>query len=141
MNDVKQRAIDTMDELHQTIEYCQYSTVMDGLLDIEPLQERDEALEELWSQFSDVPMNPETERTKFARGGRESQRITQEGSGRQGAALRGGFRFDLAKRDAGGDRTWDNCYWPAPERDSGRVDPCVGGARKKYEVCTCSERA
>ena len=62
MNDVKQRAIDTMDELHQTIEYCQYSTVMDGLLDIEPLQERDEALEELWAQFSDVPMNPETER-------------------------------------------------------------------------------
>lgn len=79
--------------------------------------------------------------TKFARGGRESQRITQEGSGIQGAALRGGFRFDLTKRDAGGDRTWDNCYWPAPERDSGRVDPCVGGARKKYEVCTCSERA
>ena len=63
MNDVKQRAIDTMDELHQTIEYCQYSTVMDGLLDIEPLQERDEALEELWAQFSDVPMNPETERS------------------------------------------------------------------------------
>ena len=62
MNDVKQRAIDAMDELHQTIAYSQYSTVMDGLLDIEPLQERDEALEELWAQFSDVPMNPEAER-------------------------------------------------------------------------------
>lgn len=29
---------------------------------MEPLQERDAALEKLWKQFADVPMNPETEK-------------------------------------------------------------------------------
>ena len=61
MNDVKRQAIDTMDELHRTIPYEDYCTVMDGLQDIETLQDRDEDLEELWASFADVPMNPETE--------------------------------------------------------------------------------
>lgn len=61
MNDVKRQAIDTMDELHRTIPYEDYCTVMDGLQDIETLRDRDEDLEELWASFADVPMNPETE--------------------------------------------------------------------------------
>lgn len=61
MNDVKRQAIDTMNELHSTIPYSDYCTVMDGLQDIETLRDRDEELEELWAQFGDIPMNPETE--------------------------------------------------------------------------------
>lgn len=60
MNDVKRQAIDTMDELHRTIPYEDYCTVMDGLQDIETLRDRDEDLEELWASLADVPMNPET---------------------------------------------------------------------------------
>ena len=61
MNDVKRRAIDTMNELHRTIPYNDYCTVMDGLQDIEALRDRDEELEEMWRRFGDVPMDPETE--------------------------------------------------------------------------------
>ena len=61
MNEAKKQAIDTMNELHRTIPYSDYCTVMDGLQDIETLRDRDEELEELWAQFGDIPMNPETE--------------------------------------------------------------------------------
>ena len=61
MNDVKRRAIDTMNELNRTIPYNDYCTVMDGLQDIEALRDRDEELEEMWRRFGDVPMDPETE--------------------------------------------------------------------------------
>ena len=61
MNDVKRQAIDTMNELHRTIPYNDYCTVMDGLQDIEALRDRDEELEEMWRRFGDVPMDPETE--------------------------------------------------------------------------------
>lgn len=61
MNEVKQQAIDTMNKLHRTIPYSDYCTVMEGLQNIETLRDRDEELEELWSRFGDVPMNPETE--------------------------------------------------------------------------------
>lgn len=61
MNDVKRQAIDTMNEFHRTIPYNDYCTVMDGLQDIETLRDRDEELEELWRQFGDIPMDPETE--------------------------------------------------------------------------------
>ena len=61
MNEVKQQAIDTMNKLHRTIPYSDYCTVMEGLQDIETLRDCDEELEELWSRFGDVPMNPETE--------------------------------------------------------------------------------
>ena len=44
------------------IDYNDYSAIMDGLEEIETLRERDETLEELWAQFADVPMDPETER-------------------------------------------------------------------------------
>ena len=45
MNEVKRQAIGTMDELHQTIPYCSYCAVMDGLQEIETLRDRDEELE------------------------------------------------------------------------------------------------
>ena len=61
MNDVKHEAIKVLNELHSTIPYSDYCTIMDGLYDIEPLLDRDEVLEELWEQFGDIPMNPETE--------------------------------------------------------------------------------
>ena len=55
MNEVKRQAIETMDELHQTIPYCSYCAVMDGLQEIETLRDRDEELEKLWAEFGDVP--------------------------------------------------------------------------------------
>ena len=61
MNEVKRQAIDTMNELHRTIPYSDYCTVMEGLQDIESLRDRDEELEELWGRFGDVPMDPDTE--------------------------------------------------------------------------------
>lgn len=62
MTDTKEQAIAVMNELHKTIPYNDYVTVMDGLQEIGPLLDRDEELEELWAQFGDLPMNPETER-------------------------------------------------------------------------------
>lgn len=61
MDNVKELAIDTMNELHRTIPYDDYCTVMDGLQDIETLRDRDEELGEMWASFADVPMNSETE--------------------------------------------------------------------------------
>lgn len=61
MNNVKQQAIEAMNELHQTVPHDAYCTVMDGLQEIDTLQDRDEELEALWDQFADIPMNPETE--------------------------------------------------------------------------------
>ena len=58
MNDVKQMAVEVMDELHRTIPYDAYCTVMDGLQEIETLQGRDEELEEMWASFHVGPMNP-----------------------------------------------------------------------------------
>lgn len=51
MNEVKRQAIETMDELHQTIPYCSYCAVMDGLQEIETLRDRDEELEKLWAEL------------------------------------------------------------------------------------------
>lgn len=61
MNIAKQQAIDALNELHISIDYSTYCTIMDGLLEIETIQDRDKELEDLWHQFGDVPMNPETE--------------------------------------------------------------------------------
>lgn len=61
MNEVKERAVEVMNNLHRTIPYDAYCTVMDCLMEIETLRERDKDLEELWVSFADVPMNPETE--------------------------------------------------------------------------------
>lgn len=62
MTEIKRAAIDAIDELHATIPYDEYLIIRDGLDEIEPLGDRDEALEELWEEFGDIPMNPETEK-------------------------------------------------------------------------------
>lgn len=62
MNTVKTKAIEVLNDLHRSIPYDAYCTVMDGLQTIERLEERDRELEELWDQFGDVPMDPETEK-------------------------------------------------------------------------------
>lgn len=61
MNSMKENAIAVMNELHQTIPYSDYCTVVEALQNMEALSDRDAELEELWTQFGDVPMNPETE--------------------------------------------------------------------------------
>ena len=61
MNYVVKEAVDALNELHGSISYKDYCTIMDGLQEIETLRDRDEELEELWREFADVPMNPETE--------------------------------------------------------------------------------
>jgi hypothetical protein len=35
--------------------------IREGITDIELLRDRDERLEEMWAQFADIPMDPETE--------------------------------------------------------------------------------
>lgn len=47
--------------LHGELRRDQYSCIRDGLSYIETLAERDEVLENMWNEFADVPMNPDTE--------------------------------------------------------------------------------
>ena len=56
-------SLEIVNRLHEEnrLDNSDYSAVHDGLSEIEPLRDRDEALEELWEQFGDIPMNPETE--------------------------------------------------------------------------------
>ena len=54
-------AREIMNRLHKTIDYRDYSIVMDALDEIPTIEETDKALEKLWAEFEDVPMNPETE--------------------------------------------------------------------------------
>ena len=54
MSYAKEQAVAVMDELHKTISYSDYCTVMDGLQEIDTLRDRDEELEELWEQFGIV---------------------------------------------------------------------------------------
>lgn len=63
MSDLKERAIEVIDQLHSEsrIEYSDYCTVYDALEEIDPLLDRDKELEELWTQFGYVPMDPDTE--------------------------------------------------------------------------------
>lgn len=63
MNYIKKEAISLLDQLYERnrISSSDYSTIRDALTDIELLRDRDEALEELWAQLEDVPVNPETE--------------------------------------------------------------------------------
>ena len=63
MNCYKQQAFEIINRLHEEnrLDNSDYFAVHDGLSEIEPLRDRDEVLEELWKQFGDIPMNPETE--------------------------------------------------------------------------------
>lgn len=46
----------------ERIGWPQYRSIRDGLEYFESLEERDQALESVWHEFADVPMNPDTER-------------------------------------------------------------------------------
>ena len=63
MAEFRDEAVKVANRLHQEdrIDYGEYTALMDGLGEVDTLRERDEALEELWGQFADIPMNEETE--------------------------------------------------------------------------------
>lgn len=63
MTELKRKAFDTAYELYNkdAISISDYESICVGLEEIEPLRNRDEVLEEMWQQFADIPMNPETE--------------------------------------------------------------------------------
>lgn len=60
---MKDEALEILERLYQEnrIDYPAYTAIHEALTEIEPLRDRDDRLEELWEQFSDVPMNPESE--------------------------------------------------------------------------------
>lgn len=64
MNSVVEKAFDVLNQCQITekMSYNDYIDIFEGLDYIETVAERDELLEELWEQFGDVPMNPETEK-------------------------------------------------------------------------------
>lgn len=45
-----------------TLDRKEIATLLDALTDIDTLAERDKYLEELWADFGDVPMDPDTEK-------------------------------------------------------------------------------
>lgn len=63
MSELRYQAVTVANRLNQEnrIDYSDYSALMDGLEEIDTLRERDKILEDLWAEFGDVPMNPETE--------------------------------------------------------------------------------
>ena len=63
MSELRYQAVTVANRLNQEnrIDYGDYSALMDGLEEIDTLRERDKILEDLWTEFGDVPMNPETE--------------------------------------------------------------------------------
>lgn len=62
MTNLKNRAFDVAYSLYNedVLSCSDYEAIRDGLEEIETLQDRDEALEEMWRQFIDIPINPET---------------------------------------------------------------------------------
>lgn len=63
MSALKEQAIELLNQLHQEnrLNTTDYTTIFDALSEIETLRDRDEALEKLWAQLEDVPMDPITE--------------------------------------------------------------------------------
>lgn len=63
MTVLKEKAYETAYNLYNrdAISSSDYEAIRDGLEEIELLRDRDEYLEEMWRQFGDVPMDPETE--------------------------------------------------------------------------------
>lgn len=63
MNEAKKEALRVLDRVADV--YCISPTavaaIKEGITDIETLRDRDVVLEDLWDQFADIPMNPETE--------------------------------------------------------------------------------
>lgn len=61
MSEYKEIGREVADRLHATIDYSDYMALRNAIDDIEPLEERDRILEDLWEKYGDIPMNPETE--------------------------------------------------------------------------------
>lgn len=63
MNVYKEQALEIVNRLYSEnrLDSGDYSAIHDGLSEIESLRDRDEVLEELWEQFGDIPMDPQTE--------------------------------------------------------------------------------
>lgn len=61
MSELNTAAREIMNRLRNTIDYRDYSIVMDALDEIPTIEETDKELEKLWAEFEDVPMNPDTE--------------------------------------------------------------------------------
>ena len=63
MTGLKSKAVDTVYGLYNrdVLSSSDYEVIREGLEEIETLRDRDEALEEMWRQFADVPMDPKTE--------------------------------------------------------------------------------
>lgn len=63
MTVLKSKAFDFVYDLYNkdVLSSSEYKIIHDGLDEIETLQDRDKELEELWAQFADIPMNPESE--------------------------------------------------------------------------------
>lgn len=63
MSTKRDDAFAALNALHNEgkITYAEYSTIFDGLEEIETLEERDSDLEKLWADFEDLSMNPDTE--------------------------------------------------------------------------------
>lgn len=63
MTALKSKAFDTAYGLYNrdVLSSSDYEAICEGLEEIETLRDRDTALEEMWSQFADVPMDPDTE--------------------------------------------------------------------------------
>ena len=63
MTVLKSKAFDIAYDLYNrdALSSDDYAAIRDALEEIETLRDRDEALEEMWHQFADVPMNPKTE--------------------------------------------------------------------------------
>lgn len=63
MNYIKSKALNILNdkEVFDRIPYKAYQTLYDGLSEIETLRDRDEELENLWAEFADIPIDPDTE--------------------------------------------------------------------------------
>lgn len=64
MTMLKSRAFDIAYGLYNkkdVLSLSDYEAIREGLEEIETLRERDVALEEMWSQFADIPVDPKTE--------------------------------------------------------------------------------
>ena len=58
----KRQALETIASLRKKISKEDFSEILGGLIELEPLDERDRKIESIWRLLEDVPMNPETER-------------------------------------------------------------------------------
>lgn len=64
MSVAKEAAIANINGLHHEnkVSYTDYLALMDAICEFDTLDERDEELEALWEQLTDVPVDPETEK-------------------------------------------------------------------------------